>query len=72
MTNTPKRKKRIGDIKDRRYKAFDYTVISNRLRTVSWNDNSYPTSVVTQKLKAQRFPLPATVVQSKRQKFKNL
>ena len=27
-------------------KNFDYTMIADRLRTVSWSNNSYPTSVV--------------------------
>ena len=30
----------------KRNQTFDYTTIANRLRTVSWSNNSYPTGVV--------------------------
>ena len=49
----------------------DYTKITDRLRIVSWIDYSHPTGVVVPRIKGPTFPLPATVVQSKGQTFKN-
>ena len=48
-TNTPapteKSKKQRDNIKNAT-KNFDYTTIADRLRTVSWSNNSHPTGVV--------------------------
>ena len=39
-------KKQRGNTKNAT-KNFDYTTIANRLRTVSWSNNSHPTGVGT-------------------------
>ena len=54
--------------------TFDYacTTITDRLRTVSWSNNSHPTGVVNLRFKGPTFPLPLMAVQSKGQTFKNL
>ena len=38
---TPKSK-----VKTQRHQNFDYTLIADRHRTVSWSDDSHPTDVV--------------------------
>ena len=43
-------------------KNFDYTTIADRLRTVSWSNNSYPTGVVKPVYGYPTFPLPAKAV----------
>ena len=55
----------------RRHKTFYYTMITDRLMTVSWRNNSYPTGIFNLGFKDIPSPLLASVVQSKRQKFKN-
>ena len=39
-------RKNIGKVVQRRYKTFDYTTITNRVKTVRWSDNRDPTDVV--------------------------
>ena len=53
-------------------KTFDYTTITDRLRTVSWSDNSRKTSMVILKFKGIIFQHPATVLQSKGLTLKDL
>ena len=43
-------------------KNFDYITIADRLRTVSWNNNSHQTSVVKPVYGYQTFPLTAIAV----------
>ena len=43
-------------------KNFDYTTIADRLRTVSWSNNSHPTGVVRPVYERSTFPLIAKVV----------
>ena len=43
-------------------KNFDYTTIADRLRTVSWGNDSQPTSVVKTLYGVPTFPLTATAV----------
>ena len=65
MTNAPtlteKSKKQRVNIKNAT-KIFDYTTIADRLRTVSWRNNSYPTGVVKPVYERLTFPLTATAV----------
>ena len=49
----------IGEITQSRYKNARLCNITDRVRTVSWSDNSHPTSVVNLRLKGLTFPLPA-------------
>ena len=51
-------------------KTFDFTMITDRVRTVSWRDNSHATGVVNVGFKGSTFPLPTTDVQSKGHTFK--
>ena len=43
---TYKKSKKQRDNTKNATKNFDYTTIADRLRTVSWSKNSYPTGVV--------------------------
>ena len=43
-------------------KNFDNTTIADRLRTVSWSNNSHPTGVVKSVYGYQIFPLTAKAV----------
>ena len=43
-------------------KNFDYTTIADRLRTVSWSNNSHPTGVVKPVNGIPTFPLTAKAV----------
>ena len=43
-------------------KIFDYKTIADRLRTVSWSNNSHPTGVVKPVYESSTFPLAATSV----------
>ena len=43
-------------------KNFDYTAIADRLRTVSWGNDSHPTGVVKPVYGIPAFPLTATAV----------
>ena len=47
------------------HKKFNYTTITDRLKTVRWGDNSHPIGVANLMFKGLNFPLPLTVVQSK-------
>ena len=53
-------------------KNFDYTTIADRLRTVSWGNDSHPTGVVKPVYGIPTFPLTAKVLQSKGHTFKNV
>ena len=44
------------------HKNFDYTTIADRLRTVSWSNDIYPTGVVKPVYERSTFPLTAKVV----------
>ena len=63
-TPTEKSKKRRDNTKTAT-KNFDYTTIADRLRTVSWGNDSHPTGVVKPVYGIQTFPLTAKAVQSK-------
>ena len=55
------------------HQNFDYTMIADRLRTVSWSYyNSHPTGVVTLVYDHSTFPLITKAVYSKGRIFKNL
>ena len=43
-------------------KNFDYTTIADRLRTVSWSNDSHPTGVVKPVYGIPTFPLTAKAV----------
>ena len=43
-------------------KNFDYITIADRLRSVSWSNNSHPTGVVKLVYECSTFPLTATAV----------
>ena len=45
-----------------RNKNFDYTTIADRLRTVSWSNDSYQTGAVKPVYGIPTFPLTAKVV----------
>ena len=51
-------------------KTFDYTTIAERLRTVSWGDDSHTTGVVKPVYEIPTFPLTAKAVWSKGHTFK--
>ena len=53
-------------------KNFDYTTIADRLRTVSWGNDSHPIGVIKPVYGVPNFPLTATVVLSKGYTFRNL
>ena len=46
----------------KRHQNFDYTTIADRLRTVSWGNDSHPTGVVKPVYGIPTFPLTAKVV----------
>ena len=48
---------------------FDYTTIVDRLRTISWSNNSHPSGVVKPFYRYPTFPLTAKAVQSKGHTF---
>ena len=52
-------------------KNFDHKTIAERLRTVSWGNDSHPTGVVKPVYGIPTFPLTAKAVQSKGHTFKN-
>ena len=52
-------------------KNFYYTTIADRLRTVSWGNDSHPTPVVKPDYGIPTFPLTANAVKSKGRAFKN-
>ena len=53
-------------------KNFDYTMIADKLRTISWSNNSHPTGVVKPVYERSTLPVAATAVLSKGHTFKNL
>ena len=53
-------------------KKFDYTTIADRLKTVSWVNDSHLTDAVKPVYGIPTFPLTATTVKSKGCTFKNL
>ena len=58
-TYTEKSKKQRDDKKKTATKNFDYTTITDRLRTVSWSNNSHPTGVVKPVYDRSTFQLTA-------------
>ena len=63
MTNAPqKNPKKQHDNMKNATKYFDYTMIADRLRTVSWSNSSYPTGVVKPVYERSTFPLTTTAV----------
>ena len=46
----------------KRRKNFDYTKIADRLRTVSWCNNSHPADMVKPVYERSTFPLTVTAV----------
>ena len=60
--HTPAKNKKTA----RKYKTlpknFDYTTIADRLKTVSWGNNSHSTGVVEPVYGIQTFPLTTTAV----------
>ena len=60
-TPTEKSKKQPDNTK-KLHKNFDYTTITDRLRTVSWSNNSHPTGGVKPVNEHSTFPLTAKVV----------
>ena len=68
-TPTEKSKKQRDNIKNAT-KNVDYTMIADRLRTVSWSNSSHPTGMVKPVYERSTFPLTATAVLSKGHTFK--
>ena len=65
MTNVPtltEKSKKQRDNINNATKNFDYTMITDRIRTVSWSNSSYPTGVVKPVNERSTFPLTAKVV----------
>ena len=60
-TPTDLSNKQRDNIKDAT-KNLDYTTIADRLRTVSWSNNSHPTGVVKPVNERSTFPLTAKAV----------
>ena len=60
-TPTEKSKKQRDNTKNAT-KNFDYTTIADRLRTVSWGNDSHPTGVVKPLYGIPTFPLTAKAV----------
>ena len=61
QTPTEKSKKQRDNTKNAT-KNFDYTTITDRLRTVNWSNNSHPTGVVKPVYECSTFQLTATAV----------
>ena len=61
LTPTEKSKKQRDNTKNAT-KNFDYTTIADRLRTVSWGNNSHPAGVVKPVYGIPTFPLTAKAV----------
>ena len=62
MTKAPKATEKIQKQRDNTKtppKKFDYTTIADRLRTVSWGNDSHPTGVVKPVYGIPTFPLTA-------------
>ena len=60
-TSTDKSKKQRDNTKNAT-KNYDYTTITDRLRTVSWSNNSHPSGVVKLVYVLSTFRLTATSV----------
>ena len=74
MTKAPtlqKSQKQRDNIKNAT-KNFDYTMITEPLRTVSWSNSSHPTGVIKPVYERSTFPLTATAVKSKGHTFKEM
>ena len=56
----------------KRHQKFDYTLIADRLRTVSWSNNSHPTGVAKPIYGIPTFPLTTKAVWSKGHTIKQL
>ena len=58
MTKTPipKENSKVNGQHKNATKNFDFTTIADRLRTVSWSNNSHPTGVVKPGLKSTNLP----------------
>ena len=63
LTPTEKSKKQRDNTKNAT-KNFDYTTIADRLRTVSWGNDSHPAGVVKPVYGIPTFPLTAKAVTS--------
>ena len=61
-TRREKSKKQRDNTKTPPTKNFDYTTIADRLRTVSWGNDSHPTGVVKPVYGIPTFPLTAKAV----------
>ena len=59
LTSTENSKKQRDNIK-KRHQNLDYTLIADRLRTVSGSSSSHPTGVVKLVYESSTFPLTAT------------
>ena len=65
MTKAPKstdKSKKQRDNTKNATKNYDYTTITDRLRTVSWSNNSHPSGVVKPVYELSTFRLTATSV----------
>ena len=64
MTKAPTPTEKIQKHRDntKRQQIFDYTTIADRLRTVSWGNDSHPTGVVKPVYDILTFPLTAKAV----------
>ena len=72
MTKAPKPTNKSNKQRDNTKhatKLFDYTMISDQLRTVSWSNSSHPTGVVKPVYEHSTFPLITTAVYSKGHTF---
>ena len=56
----------------KRHQNFDYRTIADRLRTVSWSNNSHPSGMVKAVYGLPTIPITATAVKSKGHIFKKL
>ena len=61
-TPTEKKNKKKRDNIKNATKNFEYTTMSNQLRTVSWSNSSHCTDVVKKVKERSTFPLTAKVV----------
>ena len=65
MTYIPKRQTMHFKATKDAPESFDCKTITDRLRTVCWNENRHPAGVVNLRFWVPLFPLPLPVVQSK-------
>ena len=59
MTKAPTPTEKATWQHQKRHQNFDYTTIADRLRAVSWSNNSHPTGVVKPVYERSTFPLTA-------------